>query len=58
MRLLNLDLPGLNHTTFSHRSVDLTIANAFGTASGPVNVVIDSTDWKVFGASEWQREKH
>jgi hypothetical protein len=58
MRLLNLDLPVPDHTTFSRRSVDLTVAKAFGTASGPVNVVIDSTGLKVLGAGEWQREKH
>jgi hypothetical protein len=58
MRLLNLDLPVPDHTTFSRRSADLTVAKAFGTASGPVNVVVDSTGLKVFGAGDWQREKH
>ena len=58
MRLLGLDLPVPDHTTFSRRSVDLTVAKALSTAGGPVNVVIDSTGLKVFGAGEWQREKH
>ena len=58
LRLLGLDLPVPDHTTFSRRSVDLTVAKAVRTASGPVNVVIDSTGLKVFGAGEWQREKH
>jgi transposase len=58
MRLLRLDLPVPDHTTFSRRSADLTVAAALSTASGPVNVVIDSTGLKVFGAGEWQREKH
>jgi hypothetical protein len=53
-----LDLPVPDHTTFSRRSADLTIAAALSPASGPVNVVIDSTGLKVFGAGEWQREKH
>ena len=53
MRLLNLDLPVPDHTTFSRRSADLTVAKAFGRASGPVNVVVDSTGLKVFGAGEW-----
>jgi hypothetical protein len=57
MRLLRLDLPVPDHTTFSRRSADLTVAAALSTASGPVNVVIDSTGLKVFGAGEWQREK-
>jgi hypothetical protein len=58
MRLLRLDLPVPDHTTFSRRSADLTVAAALSTASGPVNVVTDSTGLKVFGAGEWQREKH
>jgi hypothetical protein len=58
MRLLGLELPVPDHTTFSRRSADLTVANAVSIASGPVNVVIDSTGLKVFGAGEWQREKH
>jgi transposase len=58
LRLLGLDLPVPDHTTFSRRSVDLTVAKAVRTATGPVNVVIDSTGLKVFGAGEWQREKH
>jgi transposase len=58
LRLLALDLPVPDHTTFSRRSVDLTVAKAVRTATGPVNVVIDSTGLKVFGAGDWQREKH
>jgi transposase len=58
LRLLGLDLPVPDHTTFSRRSVDLTVAKAVRPATGPVNVVIDSTGLKVFGAGEWQREKH
>jgi hypothetical protein len=58
LRLLGLDLAVPDHTTFSRRSADLTVAKAVRTASGPVNVVIDATGLKVFGAGEWQREKH
>ena len=58
MRLLGLDLPVPDHTTFSRRSADLTVAKALSTAGGLVNVVIDSTGLKVFGVGEWQREKH
>ncbi|QRM35666.1 IS5 family transposase [Microvirga sp. VF16] len=57
MRLLGLDLPVPDHTTFSRRSADLTIAAALK-ADGAVNVVIDSTGLKVFGAGEWHLEKH
>ena len=58
LRLLDVNLPVPDHTTFSRRSVDLTVAKAVRTATGPVNVVIDPTGLKVFGAGEWQRETH
>jgi transposase len=58
LRLLGLDLPVPDHTTFSRRSANLTVAQALSTARGPVHVVIDSTGLKVFGAGEWQREKY
>jgi hypothetical protein len=58
MVLLGLDLPVPDHTTFSRRSVNLSVAAALKRATGPVNVVIDSTGLKVFGAGEWHLEKH
>jgi hypothetical protein len=58
MRLLALDLPVPDQTTFSRRSADLTVAKALSTAIGPVNVVLDFTGLKVFGAGDWQRKKH
>ena len=56
--LLGLDLPVPDHTTFSRRSADLGVATALRKAGGPVNVVIDSTGLKVFGAADWLHEKH
>ena len=58
MGLLGLDLPVPDHTTFSRRSVNLSVATALKKASGPMTVVIDSTGLKVFGAGEWHLEKH
>ena len=58
LRLLGLTLPVPDHTTFSRRSADLSVASALKTANGPVNVVIDSTGLKVFGAGAWRLEKH
>ncbi len=58
MCLLGLDLPVPDHTTLSRRSAGLTSATASNKADGPVNVVIDSTGLKVFGAGEWLLEKH
>jgi transposase len=58
LHLLGLNLPVPDHTTFSRRSANLAVAKALSTARGPVNVVIDATGLKVFGAGEWQRENH
>src|SRR3954453_2363304 len=58
MDLLGLDLPVLDHTTFSRRGADLGIATALKKANGSVHVVIDSTGLKVFGSGEWRHEKH
>lgn len=58
MRLLGLDLPVPDHTTFSRRSADLAVASALARTDGPVTVVIDSTGLKVFGRGEWHLEKH
>jgi hypothetical protein len=58
LRLLGLDLTVPDHTTFSRRRANLTVAKALSTACEPANVVIDATGPKVFGAGEWQCEKH
>ncbi len=58
MRLLGLELPVPDHTTFSRRSVDMEVATALQKADQQVTVVIDSTGLKVFGKGEWQLEKH
>jgi transposase len=58
MGLLGLALPVPDHTTFSRRSADLTVASALKRAAGPVTMVIDSTGLKVVGTGEWQQEKH
>ncbi|WP_264658097.1 IS5 family transposase [Azospirillum canadense] len=58
MRLLGLDLPVPDHTTFSRRRANLEVARALAKADGPVTVVIDSTGLKVFGTGEWHLEKH
>ena len=57
MRLLGLELPVPDHTTFSRRSADLEVVSDLAKADGPVTVVIDSTGLKVFGTGEWHLEK-
>jgi Transposase DDE domain len=58
MTLLGIRLAVPDHTTFSRRSVSLPLTPTRIPSSEPVQVVIDSTGLKVYGAGEWQREKH
>ena len=54
-RLMNLEP---DHTTLSRRSAAMPLAMDLARAKGPVQVVIDSTGLKVYGAGEWHRDKH
>src|SRR4051794_33987365 len=56
--LLGVGLAVPDHTTFSRRSVGLAPLPALPQNTPAVHVVLDSTGLKVFGAGEWQREKH
>jgi Transposase DDE domain len=56
--LLGVNLAVPDHTTFSRRSTGLSLAAPLQQTAGPVHVVLDSTGLKVYGAGEWQREKH
>jgi hypothetical protein len=56
--LLGVSLPIPDHTTFSRRSVALSLPTTRTLNSEPVHVLLDSTGLKVYGAGEWQREKH
>src|SRR4051794_22405184 len=58
IRMLGLDLPVPDHTTLSRRSARLSLTTALKKPKGPVNVVIDSSGLKIFGAGEWLHEKH
>jgi hypothetical protein len=58
MTLLGVSLAIPDHTTFSRRSVGLSLATPLPPTAEPVHVVIDSTGLKVYGAGEWQAEKH
>jgi Transposase DDE domain len=53
---VSLDVP--DHTAFSRRSINLLLTTPLPPTAGPVHVVLDSTGLKVYGAGEWQREKH
>src|SRR3954470_14498611 len=56
--LLGVSLAIPDHTTFSRRSASLSLPTSLTPSSEPVHVVLDSTGLKVYGAGEWQREKH
>jgi len=58
--LLGLTVGVPDHTTFARRSPGLVLAAALARvqASGPVQVVIDATGLKIYGAGEWLVEKH
>src|SRR4051794_35175345 len=58
--LHGLDIGIPDQTTFRRRSPGLVLASALAQAqrTGPVHVVSDATDLKVYGAGEWLAEKH
>src|SRR4051794_4114946 len=58
--LLGVSVGVPDHTTFSRRSPGLALAAALtrAQASGPVQVLIDATGLKVYGAGEWRVETH
>jgi transposase len=58
IQILGLDLPVPDHTTFARRSARLSLTTALKKPKGPINVVIDSSGLKIFGAGEWLHEKH
>jgi hypothetical protein len=57
MTLLGVSLGIPDHTTFSRRSVALSLPTRLTPSREPAHVVLDSTGLKVYGAGEWQREK-
>jgi Transposase DDE domain len=58
LALLGVSLRTPDHTPFSRRSIRFSSATAELPATGPVDVVIDSTGLKASGAGEWPAEKH
>jgi hypothetical protein len=59
LQLLNLGLPVPDHSTVSRRALNLkTLSTAHDLPSGPLDLVIDSTGLKLYGAGEWLQDKH
>ena len=58
MELLGCELAVPNHSTVSRRSALRESISRGPLPSGPLHVLIDSTGLKVYGAGQWQAEKH
>lgn len=56
--LMKVDLVAPDHTTLRRRAKVLpTIANG-DWPQGPLDIIIDSTGLKIYGAGKWSQEKH
>jgi hypothetical protein len=57
LELMGLELPVPDHSTLSRRARTLVVAPAARTASGPLQLLVDSTGLKLGGPGEWLIEK-
>ena len=58
MSVMDLSLPVPRHSTLSRRCKTLDIQPIKSSARGPIDIVLDGSGLKVFGAGEWCVEKH
>ncbi len=58
IELMRLDLSVPDHTTLSRRRRAVAVTDFRWPRKSPVDLVIDSTGLKFFGAGEWARKKH
>jgi hypothetical protein len=58
MAIMNLDLAVPDHTPLARRRRTVDVREARWKRNGPIDIVIDSTGLKYFGAGEWSRTKH
>ena len=58
MELMQVDLAVPDHTTLARRRRTADVQQRRWSRKGPVDIVIDSTGLKFFGAGEWARAKH
>jgi transposase len=57
LELMGVDIAVPDHSTVSRRAATLAVIVPVLPA-GPVSVLIDSTGVQIYGAGEWQQEKH
>jgi IS5 family transposase len=58
LELMGVDIAVPDHSTVSRRAAKLAVIIAPVLPDGPVSVLIDSTGVQIYGAGEWQQEKH
>lgn len=58
MALMKVDLVAPDHTTLARRRRTVQVHEYRWPRKGPVDIVIDSTGLKFYGAGEWARAKH
>ncbi len=58
VELMRLDLTVPDHSTLARRRRTAEVTDFRWPRKGPVDLVIDSTGLKFFGAGEWARAKH
>ena len=58
IKLLEIDLPVLDHSTLSRRACGVPVQNLPRSGTGKLHLIVDSTGLKLRGAGEWLFEKH
>jgi hypothetical protein len=58
MTLMNADVAIPDFTSLAKRAAKLKISLSVAPASGPIDVVVDSTGLKVFGVGEWRSQAY
>ena len=58
MQIMMLDLAVPDHTTLARWRRTVDVREQRWKRKGPIDIVIDSTGLKFFGAGEWARAKH
>ncbi len=58
MEMMKFDLAVPDHTTLARRRRNVDVVDHRWPRKGPIDIVIDSTGLKFFGAGEWARAKH
>jgi hypothetical protein len=58
VKLMNVDAAIPDFTSLAKRAAKLGVSLELPPASGPIDVVVDSTGLKVYGAGEWRRQAY